>query len=89
MRQKQWLTIISDAFGGLEVFGIDILVAKDGREIVHDINDAITLLGDTQEDDRRAIADLVQAQIMQSLVFAFIFYNSKVIKIIGNNLKQN
>ncbi|OZC07325.1 Synapsin, ATP binding domain protein [Onchocerca flexuosa] len=65
-RQKQWLSIISDAFGGLEVFGIDILVAKDGREIVHDVNDAITLLGDTQEDDRRAIADLIQAHIIQS-----------------------
>ncbi|VDK85063.1 unnamed protein product [Litomosoides sigmodontis] len=65
-RQKQWLTMISDAFGGLEIFGIDILVAKDGREIVHDVNDVITLLGDTQEDDRRAIADLVQTHIVQS-----------------------
>ncbi|VBB26816.1 unnamed protein product [Acanthocheilonema viteae] len=65
-RQKQWLTTISDAFGGLEVFGIDILVAKDGREIVYDVNDVITLLGDTQEDDRRAIADLVQTHIIQS-----------------------
>lgn len=73
MRQKQWMTIISDAFGGLEIFGIDILVAKDGREIVHDVNDVITLLGDTQEDDRRAIADLTQAHIIQALVFVFYF----------------
>lgn len=67
------MTIISDAFGGLEIFGIDILVAKDGREIVHDVNDVITLLGDTQEDDRRAIADLTQAHIIQALVFVFYF----------------
>ncbi|VIO87295.1 Uncharacterized protein BM_BM6420 [Brugia malayi] len=65
-KQKEWLTTISDAFGGLEVFGIDILVAKDGREIIHDVNDVITLLGDSQEDDRKAIADLVQAHIIQS-----------------------
>lgn len=65
-RHKQWLTIVSDAFGGLEIFGIDILVAKDGREIIHDVNDTVTLLGDTQEDDRRMIADLVQSHIMQS-----------------------
>lgn len=71
LRQKQWLTMISNAFGGLEIFGIDILVAKDGREIVHDVNDVITLLGDTQEDDRKAIADLVQTHIIQSLVFIF------------------
>ncbi|VDM96200.1 unnamed protein product [Thelazia callipaeda] len=65
-RQKQWLTTISDAFGGLEVFGIDILVAKDGREIIHDVNDVVTLLGDTQEDDRRTIVDLIQNHIIQS-----------------------
>ncbi|VDK47684.1 unnamed protein product [Gongylonema pulchrum] len=71
-RQKQWLATVSDAFGGLEVFGIDILVAKDGREIIHDVNDAITLLGDTQEEDRRIIADLVQTHIIQS--FAPFFF---------------
>lgn len=64
-RQKQWLATISDAFGGMEILGIDILVAKDGREIIHDVNDAVTLLGDTQEDDRRTIADLVQTHIIQ------------------------
>uniref|UniRef100_A0A915PGC9 ATP-grasp domain-containing protein n=1 Tax=Setaria digitata TaxID=48799 RepID=A0A915PGC9_9BILA len=83
-RQKQWLTIISDTFGGLEVFGVDILVAKDGREIIHDVNDAITLIGDTQEDDRRAIADLVQAHIMQSEFLC----RKRIILIVETNLKS-
>lgn len=50
------------------MFAIDILVAKDGREIIHDVNDVVTLLGDTQEDDRRTIADLVQAHIIAMYV---------------------
>uniref|UniRef100_A0A0N5AF13 ATP-grasp domain-containing protein n=1 Tax=Syphacia muris TaxID=451379 RepID=A0A0N5AF13_9BILA len=63
-RHKQLIQLISDIFGGMDIVGIDILVAKDGREIVHDVNDVLNLLGDTQEEDRRAIADLIQAKIL-------------------------
>ncbi|VDM44051.1 unnamed protein product [Toxocara canis] len=67
-RHKQWLQMVSEAFGGLDVLGLDVLVAKDGREIIHDANDALTFLGDSQEEDRRAIADLIQSHIITRCV---------------------
>lgn len=37
-----------------------MVVGKDGREYVIEINDsALTLMGDSQEEDRRHIAELV------------------------------
>lgn len=67
-RHRQLTQSISDMFGGMDLIGIDILVAKDGREIVHDVNDVLNLLGDAQEEDRRAIADLVQTKIVHLYV---------------------
>lgn len=44
----------------MEVCGLAIAVAKDGREHILSASDSTFLLmGDTQEDDRRHIADLV------------------------------
>ena len=37
-----------------------MVVGKDGREYIIEVNDsALTLMGDSQEEDRRHIADLV------------------------------
>lgn len=39
---------------------MEIVVGKDGKEFIIEVNDsALTLLGDSQEEDRRHIADLV------------------------------
>lgn len=47
-------------FGGLEVCGLSIAVGKDGRECILSASDsALSLMGDTQEEDRRHIADIV------------------------------
>lgn len=47
-------------FGGLEICALEVVVGKDGREHIIEVNDsALSLMGDTQEDDRRHIADLV------------------------------
>lgn len=44
----------------MEVCGISIVVAKDGKEYILGATDStLALMGDTQEDDRRYIADLV------------------------------
>lgn len=44
----------------MEVCGLSIVVAKDGKEYILSATDStISLMGDTQEDDRRYIADLV------------------------------
>lgn len=44
----------------MEVCGLSIAVGKDGKEYILSACDStLTLMGDTQEDDRRHIADLV------------------------------
>lgn len=44
----------------MEVCGLSIVVGKDGKEhILSACDSTLTLMGDTQEDDRRQIADLV------------------------------
>lgn len=44
----------------MEVCGLSIVVAKDGKEHILSATDStLSLMGDTQEDDRRHIADLV------------------------------
>ncbi len=66
-RHKHWLHMVSQMFGGMQVCSIDVLVNKEGLEMIHDVNnDVITLLGDSQDEDRRALADLIAVQIGQS-----------------------
>lgn len=55
---------ISELFGGMEVCGLSVLVGKDGREhIIRASDSTFPLMGDTQEDDRRFIADLVVSRM--------------------------
>nr|XP_022909985.1 synapsin isoform X1 [Onthophagus taurus] len=66
-RYKTWIDEVSDLFGGLDICALEVVVGKDGREYIIEVNDsALTLLGDSQEEDRRHIADLV-AYKMQAI----------------------
>lgn len=48
----------------MEVCGLAIAVAKDGREYILNACDCtFSLMGDTQEEDRRQIADLVVSRM--------------------------
>lgn len=48
----------------MEVCGLSVLVGKDGREYIIRASDStFPLMGDTQEDDRRFIADLVVSRM--------------------------
>ncbi|XKL66672.1 hypothetical protein PGB90_010092 [Kerria lacca] len=59
-RHKLWIDESSELFGGLDICALEIVVAKDGREYIIELNDsALTLMGDTQDEDRRLIADIV------------------------------
>ncbi|KHJ41109.1 Synapsin, ATP binding domain protein [Trichuris suis] len=63
-RHKEWIAEASKLFGGLDMCSLAALVGKDGREYIYEMNDCtFTLIGDTQEDDRRQIADLVIQKI--------------------------
>lgn len=63
--------IFDDHISGLEMCSLEILVGKDGRECIIEVNDsALTLMGDTQEEDRRHIAEItVQHMQVQTRLF--------------------
>lgn len=59
-RHKSWIDEVSELFGGLDICALEIVVGKDGREYIIELNDsALTLMGDTQDEDKRLIADIV------------------------------
>ena len=67
-KYRKWVDAAADQFGGLDLCALEVLVAKDGREVIIELNDsALPLLGDTQEEDRRLIAELVIHRMNVSL----------------------
>lgn len=59
----------------MEVCGLSIVVGKDAKEYILSATDStLTLMGDTQEDDRRHIADLVvtRMQVFNCNFFLFL-----------------
>ena len=55
---------VSELFGGLGICSLEAVVGKDGKEYIIEVNDcATTLLGESQEEDRKNIADLVISQM--------------------------
>ncbi|KAH9363311.1 hypothetical protein HPB48_006417 [Haemaphysalis longicornis] len=65
-RHKVWVDAVSEIFGGLDICAVEAIQAKDGREFITEANDsAMQLLGESQEEDRRLIADLVLQRMQQ------------------------
>ncbi|GMT24160.1 hypothetical protein PFISCL1PPCAC_15457, partial [Pristionchus fissidentatus] len=58
-RHLQYLDAISQFLGGCPILSIDILVAKDGKEFVHSMNNRLRYFGESQEEDRRATSSLL------------------------------
>jgi hypothetical protein len=59
---------VAELFGGLEICSLAVLVGKDGKETILKASDCtFTLLGDTQEEDRRMVADIVTARMQVCL----------------------
>ena len=55
-----YLLKISELFGGLGICSLEAVVARDGKEFIIEVNDcATTLMGESQEEDRKNIAELV------------------------------
>ena len=55
---------MSEIFGGLGICSLEAVVGKDGKEFIIEVNDCATaLLGESQEEDRRNIAELVLQQM--------------------------
>ena len=63
-RHKVWIDAVSEMFGGLAICSLEALVAKDGREFIIEANDcAMGLLGESQEEDRKKIAEVVMEKM--------------------------
>ena len=73
-RYRSWIDAVSELFGGLDICSIEVMVAKDGKEYIIEVNDsATTLMGESQEEDRKNIAELVVKQMEVSLAFFQIY----------------
>jgi len=59
---RAWIDLVSEMFGGLALCSLEAVVARDGREFIIEVNDcAMGLLGESQEEDRKNIAEAVLA----------------------------
>lgn len=67
-QHRKWLDEVSFMFGGLDVLTIEIVQTKDDQQYIYEVTGSqMTLMGETQEEDRRLIADLVVAKMQQAL----------------------
>ena len=68
-KHRKWLDEVSNLFGGLDVITVEAISAKDGREIIYEVTGSqMTLMGETAEEDRRLISELV-TQKMSSITY--------------------
>jgi len=59
-RYKEWCDECQKMWGGIDIFALDVLVAKDGSETLLEINStACGLMYGHEEEDNKAIAELV------------------------------
>ena len=70
-RHRAWIDLVSQMFGGLALCSLEALVTRDGTEVIIEVNDsAMGLLGESQEEDRRRIAEVVLAAMETANVMA-------------------
>ncbi|CAG9807052.1 unnamed protein product, partial [Chironomus riparius] len=63
-KYKNWVDEVSELFGGMEICALSVIVAKDNKEYILKASDCtFSLIGDTQEEDRRTVADIVSARM--------------------------
>ncbi|XP_045165984.2 synapsin-like isoform X2 [Mercenaria mercenaria] len=67
-RYKLWVDECSKIFGGLDVLVVEAIQGKDGKDYIIGVNDsAMTLLGETQEEDRKLISELTLSKMQATL----------------------
>lgn len=62
----------------MEICALAVLVGKDGKETILKASDCtFSLIGDSQEEDRRTIADIVSARMQVRFDYKIFPENSK------------
>jgi len=63
-KYRIWIDEVSVMFGGLSICSLEMVVDKEGKEFIIEVNDcSMRLIGESQEEDRRNISDLVIKQM--------------------------
>lgn len=53
----------------MEICALAVIVGKDGKEVILKASDCtFSLIGDSQEEDRRTIADIVSARMQVKII---------------------
>lgn len=66
-KHKMWIEEISKVFGGLVLCELSFLVDRNGTEYLHSFKDtSFPLIGDSQEEDRKNIVDIVSSKMQVS-----------------------
>lgn len=59
-RYKKWLDEVATLFGGLDILTVEAVADREGREIIYEVSGSqMSLMGETQEEDRRLISELL------------------------------
>lgn len=63
-KYKKWIDDVSELFGGLDICSLEGVIGKDGKEYILKIRGSdMILLGETQEEDRKNIVDLIMSRM--------------------------
>ncbi|PAA94630.1 hypothetical protein BOX15_Mlig000621g3 [Macrostomum lignano] len=61
---RQWIDEVARLFGGLDICSVETVQHKNGRVFIIEANGSdMPLIGDSQEEDRRAIAELTLSRM--------------------------
>ena len=75
-RHRAWIDLVAEMFGGLDLCSLEALVGKDGSEVIIEVNDcAMGLLGESQEEDRRNIAEVTRTYNNRILQYILVTYH--------------
>ncbi|ESN94056.1 hypothetical protein HELRODRAFT_103005 [Helobdella robusta] len=84
-RYKKWLVECSRVFDEMDICALQLLTNSDGKEFVIDAYDStMPLLGDTQEEDRKLIADVIVDKLKQQCLNSKRATNGSSGKILKN-----
>ena len=72
---------VSEMFGGLDICSLEAVVAKDDSEHIIEVNDcAMKLMGDSADEDRELIAQLVLQKMEVNMLTNIHFHFLNILK---------